>query len=496
MINHNTYLGKKGYTIYKSSLSIKEQNYLRNELMVKPFLPNSPKILESYPIFRESENKFYVPRYFGIKNYGEPNEYKINKGKTIDIEFKGELRSQQIIIINKFKNYIDNNEKSGLLDLYTGMGKTVMALKIISIIKLKTLIIVHKGFLLDQWKERINQFLPSAKVGKIQGQIIDIEDKDIVIGMLQSLSMKEYPENMFNEFGFTIIDEVHHISAEIFCRALQNIVTLYNLGLSATMNRKDGLSKVFKMFLGDVIHKEKNNNDYKVLVKSILFKTPDLEFNEIEYDFRGNIKFTTMINKLCNFNKRSDLIVELILDELKNNPKQHIMILSLYKSLLVYIFKALNYRNFHNVGYYIGGMKPQELKISESKQIILATYSMASEGLDIKSLSCLVMATPKKDIEQSVGRIMRQKHDDALIIDIIDYHDIFQKQWQIRKKFYLKHEYKILYSENNNINSWKEIENKSNEKKKTNNYEEKNCYEKKNSYENKCLINLIIHLNK
>ena len=126
----------------------------------------------------------------------------------------------------------------GLLDIYCGFGKTVLALKIITMLKLKTLIIVHKGFLMDQWEERINQFIPEAKVGKIQGQIIDIENKDIVIGMLQSLSMKEYPDDQFSDFGLLIVDEVHHISAEIFVRALQKIVTKHTLGLSATMNRK------------------------------------------------------------------------------------------------------------------------------------------------------------------------------------------------------------------------------------------------------------------
>lgn len=70
-----------------------------------------------------------------------------------------------------------------------------------------TLVIVHKSFLLNQWIERIQQFLPSARVGRIQGQIIDTENKDIVIGMLQSLSMKEYPKDTFQQFGLAIYDE-------------------------------------------------------------------------------------------------------------------------------------------------------------------------------------------------------------------------------------------------------------------------------------------------
>ena len=127
-------------------------------------------------------------------------------------------------------------------------GKTVIALNIISKLKTKTLVIVHKGFLVEQWIERIQQFLPKARIGKIQGQIIDIEDKDIVIGMLQSLSMKEYPQNMFKEFGLLIVDEVHHIAAEVFVRSLFKIITKNVLGLSATIQRKDGLSKYLKCF--------------------------------------------------------------------------------------------------------------------------------------------------------------------------------------------------------------------------------------------------------
>ena len=450
---HKTYFGKKGYSIYKNSLSLKEQIYIRDELNVKPFISGNPIQQNAYPIYRESTNKFYIPRYFGINTFGEPQEYKITEGSNIELNFNGDLRDKQIFIVNKFMKNIKDGNHGGLLDLYTGMGKTVMALKIISLLKKKTLIIVHKGFLLEQWIERITQFLPNAKIGKIQGQIIDIVDKDIVIGMLQSLSMKEYPEDLFNEFGLTIIDEVHHISAEIFCRALQNIVTMYNLGLSATMNRKDGLSKVFKMFLGDVIHKETNNNDTNVLIKGICYKSVDEEFSEVEYDYKGIVKFSTMISKLCKFNDRSELIVNIIINELKSNPNQQIMILAHFKILLTYIYKSLEFKNQTNIGYYIGGMKQQDLKISENKQIILATYQMASEGLDIKTLTTLILATPKSDVEQSVGRILRMKHENPLVIDIIDQHDNFKKQWNKRRLFYQKKNYTIWIYDNYKFDS-------------------------------------------
>ena len=95
------------------------------------------------------------------------------------------------------------------------------------------------------------------------------------------------------------------------------------------------------------------------------------------------------------------------------------------------------------MGYYIGGMKQSELEKTESKQIVIATYAMAAEALDIKTLSILLMATPKTDITQSVGRILRMKHDNPLVIDIVDSHECFQNQFNTRKRFYKKSEYII-----------------------------------------------------
>ena len=77
--------------------------------------------------------------------------------------------------------------------------------------------------------ERIEQFLPNARVGKIQAKTIDVDDKDIVLCMLQSLSMKDYPKEIFYDFGFTIVDECHHLGAEVFSRAFFKIVTKYAL---------------------------------------------------------------------------------------------------------------------------------------------------------------------------------------------------------------------------------------------------------------------------
>jgi superfamily II DNA or RNA helicase len=372
------------------------------------------------------------------------------------------MREYQNVIVDKYIHQVtkpENHEMGGggLLDVDPGKGKTVMALNVIARLRVKTLVVVHKSFLLNQWIERIQQFLPAARVGMIQGQIVDIDDKDIVIGMLQSLSMKEYPRDLFDSFGLSVYDECHHMSAEVFCRCMMKIVTKYTLGLSGTMVRKDGLTKVFKHFLGDVVHKEKNDTtSHAVIVKGIQYKVDDAEFNQTEYDYRGNPKFSTMISKVCNYNRRSEFILDVLQNELATNPDQQVMILAHNRSLLEYFHDAIEHRKIASVGYYVGGMKDAALKLSESKKVIIATYAMASEGLDIKTLTTLIMASPKTDVCQSVGRILRVKHASPLVIDIIDPQDVFRSQWLKRQTYYIKQRYRIIMTDTEGYykNNW------------------------------------------
>jgi superfamily II DNA or RNA helicase len=222
------------------------------------------------------------------------------------------------------------------------------------------------------------------------------------------------------------------------------------LGLSATMNRKDGTTKVFKMFLGDVIFKGTRDEERNVVVHAIKYQVEDEEFNEVKMDYRGNPAYSSMISKLCEYNRRSEFILQVLTDTLHSDDKQQIMILAHNKNLLKYLHDAISHRNIATVGYYIGGMKEDALKLTETKKVVIATYSMAAEALDIKTLTTLIMSTPKTDIEQSVGRILREKHSNPIVIDIIDNHSLFQNQWRKRKTFYKKENYKIIYTENTN----------------------------------------------
>ena len=561
----NTYLGQKGYTIAKNELTIEQQKQIRNDLMIKPFsLQNGFNTEDkTFPAYRESSNKFYVPHYYGIENYGVPKQYKISEGTNIDLEFAGTLRDYQEPVVNKFIQHCKNSHCSGgLLELFCAWGKTSGSLYILSKLKKKTIVIVHKEFLMNQWIERIQQFLPNARVGKIQGPIIDVKDKDIVLCMLQSLISKDYDSTLFDQFGFTIIDEVHHISSQTFSNSLFKVVTKYMLGLSATMERKDGTTNVFKMFLGDVIYKAEKKNDNIVEVRAVTYKVNVDEFNDTILDYRGQPQNSSMISKLCEYNRRTEFIIQTLCDFIsvdnvdkqtiienklkmdnavpncqicnknnnylirntccdsvkycmlcmenieltaKNNityfigpdgkkkaskerPKcpnckkvlkyeqnyieneyvkpleqTHTIVMAHNLNILHYMYKKFVCKNLASVGYYVGGMKEAELKRSEKQQVVLASFGQSSEGLDIPTLNAEFLITPKTDIVQVVGRILRAKHNFShpIIYDFVDTHGVFQRQWLKRKSYYKKQNYKIIginsIEYNTDTQKWKNI---------------------------------------
>ena len=454
-VRSHSYLGKKGYTMPKSILSSTDIEFLQKDLMLKPEIQGAsygaPKDEGAFPVYRENDKKMYLPRFYGIERYGLPDLCEIEPGMDIDVPFVKELRDYQTDIVDKYMTHVSqpisknssHHASGGILQVFTGAGKTVMAIKIISLLKKKTMILVHKEFLMNQWIERIQEYAPQARVGKIQAQIYDVENKDIVIAMIQTMYNRPFPQDTYSQFGLTIIDEVHRIGSEEFSKTLLKTITPYMLGISATVERKDKLTKLLHMFIGPMVYSTEKKPDDPVFVRGITFKTQDAEFNETETDFRGKPKYSTMISKLCEFGPRKDFLVRILQDLRQENPDSQIMILAHNRSLLTYLYDAIQHRGFATVGFYVGGMKQSQLKATEEQNIVLATYAMAAEALDIKTLSILVLATPKTDIVQSVGRILRVKHEKPIVIDVVDSHDLFQNQWRKRKTYYRKCNYRI-----------------------------------------------------
>ena len=200
-----TEIGPRGYTITLKTLPVHFLENIKTELFVKPLENPNFQGSDPFPVFRISKSKIYLPRFYGIEKYGNTKSI-VPCGAIIDVPFEGTLRGiQQETIDATLINY----EKfgGGLCVLDTGLGKTVIALKLVNEMKVKTLIIVHAEFLLEQWKERIGQYLPTARVGIIRQNLCQIENVDITIAMLQTVVKREYPKNAFESYGQLIVDE-------------------------------------------------------------------------------------------------------------------------------------------------------------------------------------------------------------------------------------------------------------------------------------------------
>jgi superfamily II DNA or RNA helicase len=388
----------------------------------------------------------FLPKFYGIQKFGVPKENKLDEPEKISIKFEGSLRDEQKavvdICIQKAKE-----TGGGIISLDTGFGKTVLAIYLLTMLSVKGLIIINKEFLLDQWVERIKFFCPTARIGIIRQKKIDIENKDIVIGMLQSIAMCDYDINIFSSFGISIYDEVHCVPSKIFSKSLRKIQTRYHFGLSATPNRADGMTQVTKLFIGDIIVKKsintkKNPKNVKVL-KVSFNKLPPKNYSELNNRF-GKPDVVRMITNKMKCPYRITMIVKLI--EYLLEKDRHILILSERINYLHKIYdkiKTLKTR----IGYYIGGMKSKDRKESESANILLASYSMAKEAMDIQHLDTLIMVSSKSNVVQSVGRIQRKKEYPKdkfpLIVDIVDNFSSFSNQAIRRTCFYKKSKFPI-----------------------------------------------------
>jgi len=443
-------LTAKGYAIMKTSLIDKQIQELRSELTMAPkVLDKFQKGIQNFPIYYESKTRFYVPRHWGLKKFGEPEVNIVSEG----LNLPGAIKWNEKFPPHDFQKEIIDQfvEKgaNGLICVPCGAGKTFMALNIAIRMKRRFLIIVDKEFLMNQWKSEIENFIVGARVGVLQATKVqmDSEKYDITICMIQTICRREFPDGFFEDYGFTIFDECHHLGASYFCKALLKIQTKYMLGLSATPDRDDGLTPVFEYHLGDPVYKNtKRAPDREAVVKAVWFHSDDPVYCDLPVDWRGETVTAKLLNQVAEFQPRNQRIMELI-DEYAKDSDRFILILSDRISQLEWFERALNEWPTKFVhGYYIGGMKQAVLDENAKKcQILLATYQMASEAFSVKKLNTVVLATPRKKVEQSTGRIFRQRIDERKvaphIIDIIDSHECHKRRWYIRQKFYKECEY-------------------------------------------------------
>lgn len=445
-------LTSRGYTIRKDTLTDAEQAALRKDLLMIPrTLAKGLAGPPPFPIYMESGSRFYLPRAWALERFGAPDHSIVPAGGALpsSITFAGNPYDYQIAIIEKFIA-ADGN---GLLCVPCGKGKTFMALNIAVRLGRRVLIVVDKEFLLNQWRGEIQRFVPGLRVGILQADRAEVAaaDYDCTICMIQTLCSRDYPSGFFDDYGFTIFDECHHLGAAHFSKALMKIQTRYLLGLSATPTREDGMTKVFEAFLGKPVYWEKTREaDPTVTVRAIHYNEDTPAWEEVPTDWKGDVVLARLLGKIVESPRRTQKIIDLLV-ELCAEPTRQILVLSERKVLLEAIENGLPATI--RQGYYIGGMK-EEVRETNAReaQVLLATYSMASDALNIKTLNAVILASPRKRVEQSTGRILRQRPEERtlapVIVDIVDVHDVYKGMWRARTAYYKTCGYPILHERN------------------------------------------------
>lgn len=401
-----------------------------------------PKIVA----FRRIGDQFLVPKHYGIKKFGGYVEKDTHE--TVNLGFNGTLRGYQTDVITKTLDHFagdhfardhfskDTLSTGGIWSIGTGMGKTVMLLNLIHRLNVKTLIILHKQILLDQWRDRIREYIPDARVGVIQGSVIDIEDKDIVLSMMQSLTRKEYDSNLFDSFGMMVIDEVHCVCAQTFSEVLFMVNTKYKIGLSATPKRKDGFDKILLYHIGPTIVNLHNSS-----VKPVIYVEYSKRMNDVSVTTNslGKVNLPALITDISKNRQRNEFIIDILCDKLRE--KRKIIVFSDRVAQCETLCKMLRSKlssGDKTCDKFIGKMKKTELDKALDTDCIFATYGIAKEGFDCPQLDTLLFATPKTDVVQAVGRILRQHNAcEPHVIDIVDKQfQVFVGSYYNRKKFY------------------------------------------------------------
>ena len=453
-------LTSRGYVLKKKYLTEKEKNDIHRELTFRPLVnPAYQKFAKPQPFstYLESDLRLYLPRYWAIQKFGPPKkDHLLDHAQKTDFQVHWDLLPHQQTAWEAMEKQFLEKKSGGVLCLPCGLGKTYLSIRMAAYLGYKTIVIVNKEFLMKQWIRAI-QACSNAKVGIIQRDKVDVEDKDIVVAMLHSLSQKDYPEEIFKGFIYCIIDESHHIASEMFSKALPKVSCKYTLGLSATPLRKDGLSPVFFNYLGPLFYVERRKGTNRVWIKYLeitsFSRYFDLEMNH----YSGSKDTGKMITNISNYETLNYLVLEIVRLLLAQQPRQ-ILVLGARRDQLEWLNETCqemgikNYKQkYVTSGLYYGNLGMNKkvywdmMEKSATCDVIWGTNEIAKEGLDIPTLNTLILLSGGHDVEQAVGRILRKHHEAAppLVIDMVYKCGNFPKHAISRRNYYASEDYII-----------------------------------------------------
>jgi len=408
----------------RSGYIVENKSEIKKELTVRALVNNEfgfpPKPFKVYK--QPTNNVLCVPQFYGVEKFGIPSNDKRPSPVLLspNVSFSGKLRDETSQN-EAFQKGVDQGH--GVLSLPCGYGKTTVALAIACHLGFRTMIIVHKEFLANQWRERIQQFCPGASIGIVQQNKIEVEH-DFIIAMLQSLSQKEYKFEDFEKIGTVIVDECHMILTTVFSQGLFHLTPKYLIGLSATPFRMDGFDSLFDIFFGLFRVHRNLHKEHQVLQVNTKEK---IEHTLCKY---GNINWNSVIDQQSKSEQRKTMIC----DYCQQYPDRNILVLCKRIEQMERIHEELKSRGEYSVVF-----KENDITFDKNCRILLSSFQKCGTGFSFNKLNMLILGVDTKDFYlQYLGRVFRTVDVKPLIVDIVDDHPLLKSHFRARKKIYLE----------------------------------------------------------
>lgn len=352
-----------------------------------------------------------------IRTFDGRNPQVVDKRRScpeVDFEFLASLRPYQQEAVEAVVG-----RQFGVLESGTGSGKTVMALAIIARRRQPTLIIVHNKELLYQWQERIRQFL-GLECGLIGDGHFDIAPVSVAIVNTARNRLAELTDH----FGQLCVDECHRVPAALFTDVVTAFDCLYMLGLSATAFRRDGMSQLINIFLGDLVYRV----DKEELATLGAVLRPELIQKATAFTFRFRDNYQDLMKALTTDEQRNQQIVDDVVAQ-RGRSEGGILVVSDRVAHCDLLAEMLAERDVH-AKVLTGRTSSEERsaiveEVHNGKvQILISTLQLIGEGFDCPGLATLFLTTPIKftgRLLQVVGRILRPAPDKkAVVYDYVD----------------------------------------------------------------------------
>jgi superfamily II DNA or RNA helicase len=373
------------------------------------------------PYHVDEKDRVFLPFSYALKTVPKISRPTRDTYAAIAVDFVQQLRKGQKEVKSEILQAI-NTTGSVILSFYPGFGKTSLAIYISTKIRLRTLIIVHRLVLLEQWVESIRKFCPDATYSVITSKYSP-KDLEADFLLVNAINVEKIGYEAFKTVGNLVVDEIHTIATETLSRSLYHVAPRYLIGLSATPTRPDGMDVLLQVYFGE---RQITRQLYR---KHTVYRIDTGLEPEVRLTNSGTVDWGSVIEFQSNDNGRNEMIVDIVL----SHKSRHFLVLCKRVSQAQYLQKRLI-----ESGETVTSLVGSETQYDRDARVVIATVQKCGVGFSHDILDALILAA---DVEeyfiQYLGRVMRTEEVEPVVFDLVDNNSILKRHFSTRKHVYL-----------------------------------------------------------